>query len=942
MRALLPFRFRTVLLALVSLALLVCGYLNFDQRRLYTLPADGVTWDDSPQGVTAWIVARGGPGDRAGIREGDRLISIEGTPVIHAQDAARAIFELGAWSRAEYGLNRSGQDFETYVILGPQSNARPIRRYLELLGLLYLGIGAFVLVRRQSAPRSVHFYTFCLASFVLYTFSYTGKLNLFDWSIYWLNVVAWILQPLLFLHFCLSFPERPQWVRQRPWVIPSLYGSGALLLAVHALVSLQVVVLPTSLASSNWLLDRLEQIYMVAGLLGGAAVLERSRQRAQVPLIKQQLKWVTLGTFLAIVPFGALYAVPYCLGYVPTPWMAVSVFSLAFLPLTFGYAIMHYRLMDVDIIFRRGIAYTLATAALVASYFAFIGLFADYFRNHVGITSHSGWILAVIVTAVLFQPVVNWIQGRLDRFFRRERYNYRRTLLEFARDLTGELHVGRLLDRVTEHLAETLDVDRIAVFLAAEPTGFRLAKSRGVTYTGAMDLTFLDPSRPELNKGYLFFDNVRRPPNASGEAQATIRELDLHYYLPFQVKDRTLGYLGLGKTRNGDLLSSEDVDLLRTIASSVSIALENARLYESLEQRALQYQTLKDFSENIVESINAGVAATSLTQEIEAWNSAMETLYGIDRSRAVGKRLDQVFPADLLSQLPPAADSSPTFSLYKFHLQNAGGRQLIVNVSATPLVGKDGRVLGRLLIFTDLTERVSLEDQLAQAEKLSSIGLLSAGIAHEVNTPLAVITAQAQMLLKQMPLGDERRPTLEKIIKASFRASEIVNNLLKFSRVSGSEYTELDLNRLIRETLSLLDPMLRTSRVGLSLQLSQDLPPVYGNYGKLQQVFMNLIMNARDAMPRGGELTLASEAENSHVRVDVADNGVGIAPDHLKKIFDPFFTTKSTSRGTGLGLAVTYGIIREHSGEIRVESTLGRGTTFRLELPAAKKAVNVS
>ena len=945
MRALIPFRFKTVLLGLASLALLVFGYLNFEQHRLYTQPADGVTWDDAAQGVTAYIVARGGPADRAGIREGDRLNSIDGEPIIHAQDAARAIFQLGAWSRAEYGLNRGGQDFQAFVILGPQSNTKPIRRYLELLGLLYLGIGAFVMVRRRSAPRSLQFYAFCLASFVLYTFSYTGKLNLFDWSIYWLNVLAWILQPLLFLHFCLTFPERPKWVRERRWLIPSLYGLGALLLAFHALVALQVVVLPTTLSASNWLLDRIEQIYMVAGLLGGTVVLESSSRRAQVPLVKQQLKWVTRGAFLAIVPFGVLYAIPYGLGYVPTPWMAVSVFSLALLPLTFGYAIMHYRLMDVDIIFRRGIAYTLATAALVAGYFGFIALFADYFRSHVGITSRGGWVLAMIVTAVLFQPVVNWIQAHLDRFFRRERYNYRRTLLEFARDLTAELHVGRLLDKVTEHLAETLNVDRIAVFLASEaqdPKAFRLAKSRGVTYAGPMDLSFLDPTRPELNKGYLFFDNLRRPPGVSPGAQATIRELDLHYYLPFQVKDRTLGYLGLGKTRNGDLLSSEDVDLLRTIASSVSIALENAGLYESLEQRALQYQNLKDFSENIVESINAGVVATSLTQEIEAWNTSMETLYGIDRSRALGKRLGQVFQPDLLSQLPPAADSGPAFSLYKFHLQNASGQQLIVNISATPLLGKDGRVLGRLLIFTDLTERVSLEDQLVQAEKLSSIGLLSAGVAHEVNTPLAVITAQAQMLMRQMPPGDERRATLEKITKASFRASEIVNNLLKFSRLSGSEYAELDLNRLVRETLSLLDPMLRTSRVGLNLQLAKDLPPVYGNYGKLQQVLMNLIMNARDAMPRGGELTLASEAENSHVRLEVADNGVGIAPDHIKKIFDPFFTTKSTSRGTGLGLAVTYGIIREHSGEIRVESTLGRGTTFRLELPAARKAVNVS
>ena len=198
------------------------------------------------------------------------------------------------------------------------------------------------------------------------------------------------------------------------------------------------------------------------------------------------------------------------------------------------------------------------------------------------------------------------------------------------------------------------------------------------------------------------------------------------------------------------------------------------------------------------------------------------------------------------------------------------------------------------------------------------------------------------MLMKQAPLDESHQPVLEKIIKASFRASEIVNSLLKFSRVSGSEQAEMDLNRVIRETLALVEPMLRASSISLNLQLTPSLPAVYGNYGKLQQVFMNLIINARDAMPRGGELTLATDCEDSTIRVEVTDNGVGISPEHLTKIFDPFFTTKSTSRGTGLGLAVTYGLIRDHSAKIRVESALGRGTTFRLEFPTARKAVNVS
>jgi signal transduction histidine kinase len=183
---------------------------------------------------------------------------------------------------------------------------------------------------------------------------------------------------------------------------------------------------------------------------------------------------------------------------------------------------------------------------------------------------------------------------------------------------------------------------------------------------------------------------------------------------------------------------------------------------------------------------------------------------------------------------------------------------------------------------------------------------------------------------------------LDKIITQAFRASEIANNLLKFSRVGGSEYADLDVNRVISESLSLVDPMLKTAKIRVNSQLKPSLPLVHGNSGKLQQVFMNLIMNARDAMPRGGELTIATESENSTVLVEVSDNGDGIHADHLNKIFDPFFTTKSTSRGTGLGLAVTYGIIREHSGSIQVDSQVGRGTTFRLELPAVRKPVNVS
>jgi PAS domain S-box-containing protein len=927
---------------LLSLALVVFGVLNFHQRSQFQLPDDGISWVDTPEGVTAWIVAHDGPGERAGVRQGDRLRAIGGRATERAVDAAREVFHQGVWSEAWYEVERDGQRLQLAVVITPQDTSGSVRHFLEVVGLLYLIIGTFVLVRRWTAPKSLHFYVFCLASFVLYTFSYTGKLNLFDWTIYWLNVLSLILQPALFLHFCLTFPERRELVREKPYAVPLVYVPGLVLLAVHVLVGLGILTLSYPLLGVRWVLDRLEMFYLVSYFIAGAVVLGRSYRRAEVPLVKQQLKWVTRGTYLAFLPFAAIYAIPYALGFVPEPWMKFSVLSLILLPLTFGYAIVRYRLMDVDILFQRGIAYTLATAAIVGLFFGVVALFADLFRAAVPITSRTGWIFAIIFTAFLFQPLVNWIQGRLDKFFNRERYDYRRTLRQFSRELTSARHVGTLLDHAAERLAETLAVDRLAIFLADGHDGFRLAKSRGIEFSEELDLSFLDPLRPELVKGYLFYDSVRHVKDVSPGAQATIEGLDLHYYLPIRSQAGTLGYLGIGKTRRGDFLSSEDVDLLHTVASHMAIALENAQLYESLEQKARQIERLRDYGESIIESVSVGILACDLEERIESWNTAMEQLYGLSRSEVLGKRLDEIFPPELLVEIAQELGPNRTLSLYKFRLSGARGRNLVVNISTTPLVDKDDRVIGRLLIMNDITERVNLEDQLVQAEKLSSIGLLAAGVAHEVNTPLAVIASQAQMLARQMPPEEAQHRIVDKIIKQSFRASEIVNSLLKFSRVSGSEYAELDINRVIRETVSLVEPMLRASKIALNLQLSSSIPPVFGNQGKLQQVFMNLIMNARDAMPRGGDLSLASESDNGSVRVEVADSGAGISPDHLTKIFDPFFTTKATSRGTGLGLAVTYGIMREHSGKIRVESTVGRGTSFYLEFPSARKAVNVS
>jgi len=237
-----------------------------------------------------------------------------------------------------------------------------------------------------------------------------------------------------------------------------------------------------------------------------------------------------------------------------------------------------------------------------------------------------------------------------------------------------------------------------------------------------------------------------------------------------------------------------------------------------------------------------------------------------------------------------------------------------LNIAIAPLVSKDQERIGRLVIFDDVTDRAELEQRLVQADKLSSIGLLAAGVAHEVNTPLAVISTYAQMLAKQVADDTQKSVILDKIAKQTFRASEIVNSLLNFSRTSSTSFGEVKLNRVIQETLSLLEHQLQKTGIQVHTDLDPELGPVHGNAGKLQQVFLNLILNARDAMGSGGALEVRTWMEGARARIEVADSGTGIAPEHLHRVYDPFFHHQARAPGHWPGAG---GDLWDHSGAWR-------------------------
>jgi two-component system NtrC family sensor kinase len=955
-------RLLAILLAVVTLGAIGLAVANFSQENSFQAPTDGARTTETSGGLLIYSVPTGTPAAQAGIRAGDILTAINGQPTTRVADAEHAIYRSGVQTNAKYSVLRTapgGQKVSLDIQVILDATDRTDFQVMRLIALVYLAIGIYVLFRRWTAPKSTHFYVFCLVSFVLYTFKYTGRFDDLDLWVLWCNFAASALQPALFLHFAVSFTDDAKPRPSRKFLYPFLYLPGALLLGLRYL-SIE------HWSATGLLQHRLDQIelgYLAVFYIIAATVFWVRYRHEENPLERQQLKWLTRGTLLTVLPFTAFYVIPFLSDATPPNVLTrVAVLSLILLPLTFSWAIVRYRLMDVDLIFKRGVTYTLATAALVGLYFGVIALSADFVNTRLlGSPGLRAWglVIAVIVTGLLFDPLKRMIQGRVDRVFDQKRFDYRETLVEFGRSLNAQTDLGTLVESIVERLPQTLLVTRVAVFLADsdeadENQHFTLVASHGLTHRapqgGKFDLDFLNFDRRGADS-HIFFDtpqSVLRLPQRQRDAAAT---LDLNYYLPCRASRheggglRTIAVIGLGRTDDGDFLSSEDVELLESLAGYIGIAIQNAQLYRRLQQQITDFERLKDFNENIVESINIGVFAVDLNDCIESWNAQMEVMYALPRAEALRRPLAEVFPADFLDQFHNLRAEQGVSTIYKFRFTTPAGEARTANITIAPLLNRDFQAVGRIVIVDDLTDRMHLEEQLTQAEKLSSIGLLAAGVAHEVNTPLAVISSFTQMLTKQLknnPNNQHLAPVLEKITKQTFRASEIVNGLLNFSRTGSGEFMRVDINAMLRDTVVLLEHQMRSGRIEIQLDLTPDLPAIQGNLGKLQQVVVNLIMNAKDAMQdRGfGRISVATEQRGGTVEIRVSDDGAGMTPEVLRRIYDPFFTTKGTPKegqrkGTGLGLAVTYGIMQEHAGKIHVQSSVGEGTEFRLEFPAA-------
>ena len=618
-------RAKNTLVVLAGVVLAFLGVYNLVEKATWTVMDDGVFWKQAPQGLVAARLSPGGPAARAGVRAGDVLLAVDGDEVLSPERLDAALGARRRGERLAYTLLRQDERRALTVALQPlpQGNVSGFY-YLSLAGFFSLVVGTVVMLRRPAERTSLHFYAICVLFFLMYSTSYTGKLDLFDWIFVWTDHVATLLLPVVFLHFCLTFPERRLGL-QRLWLVPALYMPA--LVVTGAAAMSQALFARGEEPGALWgivaTIDAAKPLYFAALFAVSFGVLLRSYRRTRSLTARRQVKWLVWGTAAGAFPFLAFYALPFALGREPGLAMQLVGYGpLALIPLSLAYAVVKHRLMDVELIFRRSLGYVLAVAVIVGLALLTVGV-TDVLWEEPHATLIA--LLSALVVVLLGTPVKARIQEGLERLSYKERYSSRKALVRLSEDLNADLDLERTCERLLEGIGAALGLREMVVFLPGEDAAFAPFRARGVVRGG---------DGPRLRAAALLGRLRAGQPidlDAPHAEHVELTAYGLAWLFPCRVKGEVIAVLGVGRKDALEPLDSEEVDVLKTLAAQAASAILNGRLYRSLSEKADELRGLKDYNENILESLDSGIVVLDLDGRVVRWNRAMEALDGRQR-----------------------------------------------------------------------------------------------------------------------------------------------------------------------------------------------------------------------------------------------------------------------------------------------------------------------
>jgi len=600
------------------------------------------------------------------------------------------------------------------------------------------------------------------------------------------------------------------------------------------------------------------------------------------------------------------------------------LFSL-FMTIIIAHAIVRHRLMGMRVVIRKSVVYFVSFSVAGCILAGLIVLSDRLFgTSDLGLISD---VVLSIVVAVIFHPLKSTIQYACDRYLYRSHYDFQRTVKSASAALANMLKLPSLLEYVGEVIIRTMRTEWVAVYLKDESSSYTLAsRSPDVPERG----THTVPTRLS-NDSELLHALASTSSPLAGDTRFTrgdvpeLRALGADLCLPLIDECGVMGLIVLGPKQSGDDYFAEDIDLLSTLANQAGVAIKNAQLYE-------QVVLINEYLQNIVGTIESGVIAVNQAGRVTIFNRAAEQLTGLAADAARDRAITELPTAIGEPLAATTADGQPRV-LPEVELAKPGGSTLPVICLTSPLKEPTGGLLGAVAVFSDLTPLKRLERERRRGERLAYFEVLAAGIGHEIKNPLVAIKTFSQLLPRKFA-DDEFRQEFGRVVGREIgRMEHLVDRLGSLARPGGGPHRVLDLRAPITDAVELLRPRFDEKRITTRWTLGQHRREVLGDHAALEQLFLNLFINALEAMEPGGILTVRLRRSEGRMSVDVEDTGPGIPEEFLPRIFEPFVTTKR--QGSGLGLAICASIANAHRARIHAANKSGQpGAVFTLEFPA--------
>ena len=844
--------------------------------------------------LVVWVMPRSGAA-RAGLAWGDTITAVDGAPVVKVADLERVLYRrnVSILEVVRGGVTREVGYYPPVVRID-------VQYLLVAFAAAFTLVIAALVYLAQPTSHSGRFLALGEALFAAIAVPFPDQPDI-SWQ--WLLLVrdfGRLALPVLLVTFFANFPSRSL---RRGWLwlafLPSVAVAGARMVLAAGVVSPVVgdILLPEAL-------DRATAVLVFGGVVAAAAFAVRAYLLSRDdPTRRRQVEWVALGAAAGFLPYLLLSLIPQWAGPQAQVLSWLAVLPLVVVPLGVASSLLEFRLWDLEDIARHVIS-TGAVLLLGGLTFALLNYLLAQVDFKLGNWRNLVAVAGGVLLVALSLPARRILLEGLERLQYRERLAARRALTTFAEEAVGLRDPATLLARLAKLLQAALAVDRVITYMA-----------RG---------NMLHPSPEDDRLPVVPRSQVRQP--FPSEAERPLADAGLGSRFVMARDERVVGVVYCGR-RFGQLpLGHGERRLVSVLTAQAALALENSLLLDDLSKQLDNHRLLEEYLERIFQFSAAGLLICDATGRVLRANERAASLLRRTPDELVGVALRE------LLELPDEWHHRLPAGLAGVQARFLTNRERTGLLSTSALEVEAGRFDGRIVALEDITDQLSLEQRLAEQERLAALGRLAGGLAHEVNTPVTGIASYAQLLRELTQEADPRAPLVEKLEEQSFRVARIVSNLLELARPSGFERALVDLAEVARD--GIVQTRAEAEGAGVAVSLTSDGAAVVpGNRVQLELALHNLLRNAVQATPPGGTVTVTVRGDGGAVRLEIADTGPGVAPELRSQIFEPFFTTKLGRGGTGLGLAITRDIVRAHGGSIEVAENLPHGTVVGITFP---------